>query len=74
MVDHESPPFRLTHAPPSLPCTIRRVFRGSIQISWLSPWGIPTSVKFRPPSTDFHALKFMIQTVSASCGSAKMWL
>ena len=63
-----------THAPPSLPSTMRSVSSGSIHRSWLSPCGVVTSVKVLPPSVDFHAFRFSTHTVFGSCGSAKTWL
>ena len=54
IVDHVSPPLKLTQAPPSLPSIIRQVSFGSIHSSWLSPWGVLTPVNVRPPSVDFH--------------------
>src|ERR1043166_5484279 len=70
MLDQVSPPSRLTVPPPSLPLIIRWLSFGSIHSACVSPCGRRMRLNERPPSIDFHVLRFIRYTTLASAGSA----
>ncbi|KTF08078.1 hypothetical protein MGSAQ_000426 [marine sediment metagenome] len=74
MLDHDSPPSKVTVAPPSLALIMFKLFSGFIHISWVSPWGRDLISKVLPPSMDLCSCTFITYRVFSSLGSTLMWL